>query len=145
MSVEFKLVKTKNDLNQVYNYNMSAFLDSDEFPWSLQWLEAQKREGQDIYQVKYEREVVAILFIQITPKSLLTRQTPLKFNFQGIGLSHEIKKYIERLARKSRKKDIFNYCAIDNFRMAALNESHNYKKTGKNRNPTIVEWHKSIS
>ena len=147
MTVEFKLAKTKKDLGEIYNYNMSAFLDEDEFPWSLPWIEAQDREGHDIYQVKYRGEVVAALFTRVTKKGLLTKQTPIKFNVQGLGLSHKIKEYAEVLAKKAKKKDIFNYCAIDNFRMAALNESHGYKKTSGGvleGGGTIVEWHKSL-
>lgn len=145
MKLQFKLARTKQHLGQVYNYNMSAFLDSDEFPWSLQWLEAQKRKGHDIYQVIYQGKVVAALFVQTTEKGLLTRQTPLKLSVQGLGLSHQIKDYIEVLAKKAKVKDIFSYCAVDNFRMVSLNESHGYRKTKNQPSATIVEWHKSLT
>ena len=144
MTLEFQLTKTKKDLIDVYNHNMSAFFDADEFAWSLQWLEAQKRAAWDIYQVKFDGEIIAAFFLKEVPKGLLTKQTPLKFNVQGHGLSHKIKEYIEVLARKAKQKDIFHYCAIDNFRMVALNESHGYKKTEKNKVSAIVEWHKSL-
>ncbi|MCY4643139.1 MAG: hypothetical protein OXB88_00825 [Bacteriovoracales bacterium] len=143
MTLRFYLAKSKKDLDDIYGHNTSAFFDDAEFKWTKKWLETQRQSGYDIYQVRYGKEVVAALFVKEEEKGLLTKQTPLKFNVQGKGIGHKIKEYVEDLAKKSGKKNIFNYCAVDNFRMAALNESHGYEKTGKG--DILQEWHKSLS
>ena len=143
MRLSFQLAKTQQDLRQVHAHNMSAFFDEDEFPWSFQWLEKMHHDGYSIYQVKCDGETIAALFTKKTKRGLLSKHTPIKLNFQGNGLSHQIKDYIETLATKAKCGDIFHYCAMDNFRMAALNESHDYRKTGQ-RDGNIVEWHKSL-
>lgn len=142
--LQFKLAKTKADLKKVYQYNLSVFLDDEEFPWSLKWLESQYKDGYDIYRVKYEKEVVSILFVKALERGLLSMQTPLKLNFQGMGLNHQIKDHVEVLAKKAKLKDIYNYCNLENFRMTALNKAHGYEKTGKVEGKALVEWHKKI-
>ena len=141
--LQFKLAKNKKDFQKVYEYNLSVFLDEDEFPWSLKWLEEQHKNGYDIYLVEYGGEVMAALFVKVLQRGLFSMQTPLKLNFQGMGLSHQIKEYAEVLARQANLRDIYNYCAIENFRMMALNESHGYERTGRELpEKNLIEWHK---
>ena len=144
MTLLFQPVKSKKDLNDIYGHNTSAFFDDAEFHWTKRWLEEQRQIGYEIYQVKYDREIVAALFVKIEDKGLLTKQTPLKLNAQGRGIGHKIKEYVEKLAKKAGKKNIFNYCTVDNFRMIALNESHGYERTGKGKGEVLEEWHKSL-
>ena len=145
MTLRFQLAKTQKDLTDIYNYNMSAFFDAYEFHWSLPWLVEQKQEGWSIHQVYCAEQIIAAIFTKVAPKGLMVKQTPLKFEFQGQGLSHKIKQHIELVAKRARQKNIFHYCAIDNFRMTALNESHGYHKTGGTlKNENIVEWHKAL-
>ncbi len=146
MSLSFELAKTNKQIKAVYNHNMSAFFDSEEFEWSLAWLEEQVKDGWEVYSVSYEDEILAAFFLKKDGVKLLSKQTPIKINYQGNGFSHLIKEEIESIAKSKKIKEIFNYCAIDNFRMVALNESHGYKKTGGNFNnqKTVVEWSKKL-
>lgn len=137
---------TDEELESIYDHNMSAFFDADEFDWTLPWLQSQKKDGWDVYGVQFEQEIIAAFFVKHEEKILFTKQTPLKLKYQGHGFSHAIKEEMERIANESKVEEIYNICAIDNFRMVALNESHGYRKTGKNYRDikTLVEWKKTL-
>ena len=138
--------KSQKELQEIYDHNMSAFFDSDEFEWKMDWIKKQNKEGWDFYSVSFEEEIIAALLIKRKDKTFWSKQTPVKMSFQGNGFSHNIREYIEELANEEEVVEVFNICAIDNFRMVALNESHGYKKTGKKylNSKTLVEWYKKL-
>lgn len=146
LEVEFINAKSDKDIEDIFYHNISAFFDSDEFNWTVPWLKEINRDGWNIYGVHCGNEIIAAFFIKKDGDSIITKQTPVKISFQGHGISHKIKNEIESLAKNDKIKSIFNYCAIDNFRMVALNESHGYKKTGRNpeNKKTLVEWQKKL-
>lgn len=144
--LNFSKASNSQDIEDVYNHNMSAYFDSDEFHWSLQGLKDEQKKGWEIFAVHLDDEIIAAFFLKEEKEMLLTKQTPIKLVYQGHGYSHRIKEKIEEVAKERKYKSIVNICAIDNFRMVALNESHGYRKNkcGFNHKQTLVEWLKSI-
>ncbi len=146
ISISFKEASTDKEVEDIFYHNISAFFDSEEFDWTVPWLKSQKKSGWRIFGVHSEKEIIAAFFYKKEGDSVITKQTPVKINHQGHGVSHRIKDKIEELASEDGVESIYNYCAIDNFRMVALNESHGYKKTGNNAEgkKTLAEWKKKL-
>ena len=146
MKLNFKKAKTEKDIQSIYDYNIDAFSDSPDFKWTLEEIKKEVGEGWELYSLMHESEIVAAAFYKIEDDSLLTKNTAIKIDHQGAGLSHAIKDFYEKVAREKKLKRIFHYCRIDNFRMYSLNESHQYKKTPRKLGPDglVVEWVKTI-
>ena len=88
---------------------------------------------------------MAAVFMKEDDKELLTKNTPIKMDYQGNGFSHMIKDFYEEYAANNKIETIINYCPTDSFRMIALNERHDYVKTGNVLADDIVEWKKSLN
>lgn len=144
--LEFRESKTKEDIQGIYNFNLEAFASSDGFDWSLSGIESQLKDGWNLYSVNFENDIVAALFLKASGDALFTKNTPIRLSHQGNGFSHMIKEFYEDIAKKAKLKRVFNYCPDDNFRMIALNEGHNYKKTGRfmGENSKVLEWEKKL-
>lgn len=144
--LKFILGKTEDQLNEIYNFNVQAFADSQDFAWTKDNIKNEIDSGWDPYSVRLGEDIVCVLFTKKDGKKLLTKNTPIKIDFQGQGFSHMIKDFYEELASDYRVEEIFNYCPSDNFRMISLNEGHDYTKTGVIIGPSqnIVEWVKPI-
>lgn len=143
----FAKAANEKSVKEVYDHNMSAFFDSEEFDWSLIWLKNQVKDGWNIYSISYDNEIIAAVFLKKKAKTLYLKQTPVKMSHQGNGFSHAIREYVEeQLASDLKVNNVISIIAIDNFRMVALNESHGYKKTGDffEGSSTLVEWKKSF-
>jgi predicted GNAT family acetyltransferase len=147
MKLNFKKAKTEKDVQSIYDYNIDAFSDSPDFKWTMDEIKKEVSEGWELYSLMHENEIVAAVFYKIEDDSLLTKNTAIKIDHQGAGLSHSIKEFFEKVARDKKLKRIYHYCRIDNFRMYSLNESHQYKKTPKKLGPDglVVEWMKTLS
>lgn len=145
--LNFKLVKTDQEILEVLDHNVDAFVDPPDFKWSLEDIKREIQLGWNVFGVYYEREVMAAVLYMVEGDSLLTKNTAIKMQFQGSGHSHQIKEFFEESAKNSKLKNIYHYCRIDNFRAYSLNESHGYKKTGKTlgNDGQVVEWHKRVS
>ncbi len=146
MKLTFKKAKTEKDIKVIYDYNIDAFSDSPDFKWSFDEIKKEVADGWELYSLSCEAEVVAAVFYKIEGDALQTKNTAIKIEHQGAGLSHSIKEFFEKVARENKLKRIFHYCRIDNFRMYSLNESHQYKKTPRKLGPEglVVEWVKTI-
>ncbi len=142
----FTKVSKKDDIRHVYEFNLGAFSDSPDFNWSLDSIEDELSQGWELYSVSDQDEIIAACFYKIVDDALLTKNTSIKMGFQGSGYSHKIKEYFEKIAREKHLKKIYHYCAIDNFRMYSLNESHNYRRTKRQVEGTdfVIEWVKDI-
>lgn len=142
----FQEAKSDKEIEAIFYHNISAYFDSEEFDWTVPWLKGLKKSGWRLFGVHLEDEIIAAFFVVLEDGMLTSKQTPVKMNHQGQGVSHRIKHQIEIVAKESKVKSIINICAIDNFRMVALNESHGYKKTGNHpeNKKTLVEWLKNI-
>lgn len=140
--LEFVLGKSEEHLNEIYNFNVHAFADSQDFSWTKENIKNEIKRGWSPYSVKVGKEVVCVLFTKKEGSSLFTKNTPLKIDYQGQGFSHQIKDFYEDLANQFGVEEIFNYCPEDNFRMISLNEGHDYVKTGQKIGPkkNIIEW-----
>lgn len=145
MKLKFQRAKSEQDFQEIYDYNIDAFSDTPDFNWNMEEIKHEVADGWELYSVKINEEVVAALFYKVENGGLLTKNTAIKMNYQGAGISHQIKEFFEKLAKDKKLKKILHYCRIDNFRMYSLNESHGYKKTTKKLNDgLIVEWMKEL-
>lgn len=147
MDLSYKKVENDSDIQQVYDYNIDAFSDSPDFKWSFEEIKREMKEGWELYAVYSEGEVVAAAFYKVEGDSLLTKNTAIKVGHQGAGISHDVKDFLESVARKKKLKKIVHYCRIDNFRMYSLNESHGFEKTQKTFGDKgqVVEWVKTLN
>jgi predicted GNAT family acetyltransferase len=145
-SLNFTKTKSDKDIQDIYNFNVEAFADAQDFDWSVSNLKKEIKEGWNLYSVTYNNDIVAALFVKADDNTLFTKNTPIKMNFQGNGFSHMIKDFYEEVASDSGLARIVNYCPFDNFRMISLNERHDYKKTGNTLgdNSSIIEWEKNL-
>ena len=136
----------EEDLVKIYNYNVQVFTDTPDFNWSLDNIKREIHEGWKLYSVSAEQQIIAAVFTKQTPDSLLTKATPIKLEFQGNGYSHQIKEFLEQMAKKQKLKKVVNYCRKDNFRMISLNETHGYTRTDKkiDGDNELVEWEKNL-
>ena len=146
MTLTFKKAKSEKDIKSIHDYNIDAFSDSPDFKWTFEEIKKEVADGWELNSLMDEGEVVAAVFYKVEIDSLLTKNTAIKIDHQGAGLSHAIKEFFEKVAREKKLKRIFHYCRIDNFRMYSLNESHQYKKTPRKLGPDglDVEWMKSL-
>ncbi len=146
MKLTFKKAKTEKDIKSIHDYNIDAFSDSPDFKWTFEEIKGEVADGWELYSLISDAEVVAAVFYKVEGDSLLTKNTAIKIDHQGAGLSHSIKEFFEKVAREQKLKKIYHYCRIDNFRMYSLNESHQYKKTPKKLGPEglVVEWVKTL-
>jgi hypothetical protein len=146
MKLTFKKAKTEKDIRSIHDYNIDAFSDSPDFKWTFEEIKKEVADGWELFSLVSDAEVVAAVFFKIETDSLLTKNTAIKIDHQGAGLSHAIKEFFEKVARENKLKKIYHYCRIDNFRMYSLNESHQYKKTPRKLGPEglVVEWVKTL-
>ena len=144
--IAFTPSQSEKDLGDIYNFNVTAFADIQDFSWTKENIKKEIKNGWLLYSVKIDNDVVCALFIKTDGKKLLTKNTPLKMNYQGRGFSHMIKEFYEQYAREHKISQVYNYCPADNFRMISLNEGHDYEKTGivSGDNDNIIEWIKKI-
>ena len=144
--IVFELAENKNQIEEIYNFNVQAFADSHDFLWTEENLSKEIKEGWNLYSVKVEEDIICAIFMKTENNSLLTKNTPIKINYQGNGYSHIIKEFYEQYAKEQKANKVFNYCPIDNFRMISLNEGHNYEKTGESLggNENMIEWVKDL-
>jgi hypothetical protein len=140
--LQFLLGKTDEHIAEIFNFNVQAFADSQDFAWSEENIKKEIKSGWKLYSAKVEKEIVCVLFTKLEGQRLLTKNTPIKINFQGQGFSHLIKDFYEGIANENSVDEILNYCPNDNFRMISLNEGHAYDKTGNVLGPkkNILEW-----
>lgn len=137
--------KTEKEITEIYNFNVKAFAEMEDFSWSLENLKKEVKNGWNIYSVTFDGDIVCALFLKHQDNSLLTKNTPIKMNFQGNGFSHIIKDFYEEYAKDNDMSTVYNYCPVDNFRMISLNEGHDYIKTGEKLEGTnLEEWIKSL-
>ncbi len=147
MSEKLKFINSKSeqDILDTYKYDVEAFSDSVEFKWSVDGINELISGGWELFSAKVGSEIVAAVFVKSEGKTLLTKSTPVKLLHQGNGYSHEIKNFIEKVAKKQKKSKVINYCANDNFRGISLNESHGYVKTETAlENGAIAVWAKDL-
>jgi len=148
LTSELKLEKAQKqeDIKEIYNFNVKAFADSQDFAWTQDNISKEIKAGWELYSAKVGEEIVCAIFLKKENDVLMTKNTPIKINHQGNGFSHLIKDFYEDLAKKEGIFVVKNYCPEDNFRMVALNERHDYTKTGKilaDKN-TLIEWEKKL-
>lgn len=142
-----KLCKTNKDLMQVYNYEVDVFAEAGDFEWSMKALNSQKDSGWNIYGVFSPTdgdEIISALFTKVDGGEFHTKNTSLKISHQGIGISHKIKDFFEKEARSKKSKNIVHFCAVDNFRNIALNESHGYQRIESINNGETIKWSKLL-
>ena len=146
MKLTFKRAKSEKDIKLILDYNIDAFSDSPDFKWTLEEIKKEVADGWELHSLSSEGEIVAAVFYKVEDDALLTKNTAIKIDYQGTGLSHSIKEFFEKVAREKSLKRILHYCRIDNFRMYSLNESHHYKKTTKKlgQEGLVVEWVKTL-
>ena len=134
------------EIRDIYNFNVEAFADAQDFDWSISNLKKEIKDGWNLFSVNFDDDIVAALFMKEKEGTLYTKNTPIKMNFQGNGFSHMIKEFYEDVAKDRGLTRIVNYCPFDNFRMISLNERHHYSKTGEKlgADNKIIEWEKKI-
>ncbi len=134
-------------INEIYNFNVKAFSDFQDFSWTEENIKSEIDSGWSLLSVKVEKEIICALFVKAYEGSLLTKNTPIKITHQGNGYSHEIKDFYEDYAKEHGLKRVVNFCAEDNFRMLALNESHKYEKVDSKKfgEINILEWQKELN
>ena len=142
--LNFGQKKSAKEIDEVFNFNPKAFADTN-FSWTPENLKQQLKDGWAVYSADVSGEIVAVLFMKVDKGSLLTKNTPIKFNQQGNGYSHEIKEFYEDYAKDNKITTILNYVPFDNFRMVSLNERHGYEATGVTTDEgTFQEWVKKL-
>ena len=147
---EMKITNIKpsatSQIKDIYNFNVKAFADSQDFSWSEENIKKEMASGWSLHSVLVDKEIICALFMKEEGVALLTKNTPIKITHQGNGYSHKIKDFYEEYAQEQGLKKVINYCPADNFRMVALNESHGYDKTGSEivGNVNMIEWEKEL-
>lgn len=148
MSKELVFVPSKNSeqINEIYNFNVDVFTETQDFEWSKEGIKKEIKQGWSVFSAKSGKDIVAALFAKVDGDTLFTKNTPIKIDFQGNGFSHKIKEFYEQMAREKSLKRLVNYCPADNFRMIGLNESHGYTKTGNTigQHNNLIEWEKKL-
>ena len=146
MSLSFSKASSSQEIQNILDYNINAFVDTPGFTWDLSGIKREIDDGWDLYGVQFEKEIIAAVFLRVDGENLFTKNTAVKINHQGSGYSHQIKDFFELRARELKLRVIFHFCRIDDFRMYSLNESHGYKKTSRRlgKNGEVVEWRKTI-
>lgn len=144
--LKFETNTTQDELKEIYNFNVEAFADSQDFAWTEENLANEVKNGWKIISAKIDEDIVCALFMKKEEANLLTKNTPIKINHQGNGHSHTIKEFYEEYAKDNQLKSVYNYCPDDNFRMISLNEGHEYIRTGKtlDGNKKMIEWVKKL-
>ena len=145
-SLIFQQSQTAEDVKEIYNFNVKAFAGTHDFTWTEENINKEIKDGWSLYSVKVEKDIVAALFLKEDAKTLFTKNTPIKLDYQGNGFSHLVKEFYEEMAKNKGITKLINYCPGDNFRMISLNEGHDYTKTGNTfgENSEIVEWEKTL-
>ena len=146
--LEFKRATSDRDIQKIYEYTIDAFVDfSPETKWSIKEIKHELAEGWQLYGVLHKGQVISALFLKVQDGALLTKNTAIEQDYQGAGFSHRIKEFFEQQARANHLSKIIHYCAIDDFRMYSLNESHGYHKV--NRSPVqehlLTEWVRDLN
>lgn len=118
----FKKIKSDSEIHDIYNFNVTAFADSHDFAWTSENIKNELDNGWSLYALKADDDIVCAMFVKNETDKLLTKNTPIKMNYQGQGHSHSIKDFYEDLAADAGLKFVYNYCPADNFRMISLNE-----------------------
>jgi RimJ/RimL family protein N-acetyltransferase len=144
-TLRFIKCNSDDELKKLYNYDVDVFAEAGDFDWSLENLKKEKKQGWEIYSVEQNNEIIAAVFLRFDEDSLATKNTSIKMTFQGQGFSHRIKDFYEHLARAHKVSSIVHYCAVDNFRAIALNESHGYKRVKTLKNGEVIEWKKTLA
>jgi hypothetical protein len=146
MSLVFQECESDQEIKDIYNFNVHAFADTQDFEWSEENIKKEIGHGWKVLSVTYEKDILAAVLLKIESKTLFTKNTPIKIDYQGNGFSHLIKDFFEQFAEGKNIETIINYCPDDNFRMISLNEGHKYTKTGKvlGEHSNIIEWQKSL-
>lgn len=142
--MRFVKCSKEKDLKELYLYNVDVFAEATDFVWSLENLKREREGGWDIYALFISGEIVAAAFLRFADNVMYTKNTSLKMNYQGKGFSHRIKDFFEHMAKSHQVKEIVHYCAVDNFRAIALNESHGYIRGRSLKNGEVVEWRKKM-
>ena len=148
MPLVFKKVEKPKDFKLIHEYTIDAFSDTD-FSWTLEEIHKEVDLGWELWSVhNREGDIIAALFFRVEGDTLLTKNSGLKIHHQGLGYSHEIKNYFEKIASEREMTQIIHYCRIDNFRAYSLNEGHGYTKIVSMGSPgereQIVEWIKIL-
>lgn len=140
--VVFERADKTKDFREIYGHNLDVFSESPDFEWTYDDIRREVEEGWELYSVKVQEEIIAALFCKVDQGRLLTKNTALKMNFQGRGLSHKIKDFFEEMAAGRKVSSISHYCRVDDFRAYSLNEGHGYKRVDKtpSSKDRVVEW-----
>ncbi len=147
MRLVFEKSDTDGSIKEIFDHTIDAFSDSPDFKWSIAEIKREIKAGWELYAVKLPDQIIAAAFVRNEEGKILhTKNTAVKMSSQGSGVSHQIKEFFEEKARELKVKKIVHYCRIDNFRMYALNESHDYQKTDKKNDEDglIVVWEKEL-
>lgn len=131
LSLSFTQVTKSDDIKKVFDYNLDAFSDSPDFKWTLDDIKKEVKDGWNLFSVEIDGEIISAAFYRLEGEVLHCKNTSIKMQFQGSGFSHRIMEFFERKASELKLRSIIHYCAIDNFRQYALNESHGYVKTSR--------------
>ena len=144
--IKFVLSEKENEIENIYNFNVTAFADSQDFAWTKENIKNEIKSGWHLYSAIIDKDIICAIFMKIDSGKLLTKNTPIKIDYQGNGFSHIIKEFYEQYASENKINEVVNYCPNDNFRMISLNEGHGYAKTGNivGPNKNIIEWHKKL-
>jgi RimJ/RimL family protein N-acetyltransferase len=142
--LRFIKCSAESELKELYRYEVDVFAEAGDFEWSVENLKKEKKQGWEIYAVKIGQEIMAAAFLRFEDSILFTKNTSVKLAYQGQGYSHRIKEFYEHIARSHEVKKILHYCAVDNFRAIALNESHGYKKVQSLKGGEVWEWEKLL-
>ena len=143
-NLKFLKCQSEADLKRLYQYDVDVFAEAGDFEWSVVNLKQELENGWEIYSVELNSEIIAAVFIKFQTDILLSKNTSLKMPYQGHGFSHRMKEFFELFAKSHGAKEIHHYCAIDNFRTIALNESHGYRRVGTQKNGEVLEWKKVL-
>jgi hypothetical protein len=100
--LSFLETKTEKQLNEIYNFNMQVFADSHDFAWTKDNIKNEIDNGWNLYSVRIDDDIVCCLFVKNDNKTLLTKNTPIKLNYQGQGFSHLIKEFYEEYANEQK-------------------------------------------
>jgi hypothetical protein len=145
--LKFEKIKSNNDIEKVYNYDVEVFTETPDFDWTLDSIKQEVKDGWELYAVTLGEEILAAAFLkEVEGKGLLTKNTPIKMIYQGNGYSHRIKDFFEETAKKHKNSKVYHYCSSHNFRMISLNESHGYIRTPQTFDGLkyMTEWEKPI-
>ena len=73
MSLSFSKASSSQEIQNILDYNINAFVDTPGFTWDLSGIKREIDDGWDLYGVQFEKEIIAAVFLRVDGENLFTK------------------------------------------------------------------------